>query len=344
MSERRRIGLLGAGSWGTALGVLLARSDHRVRVWDGDAEVLRSIRETGRNTRYLPDFEIPEGLAAEFDPAAALRDAELVVVAVPSAAVARCVADAAAHIPPNVTVVSASKGLCPETGMRNSQLIAAHSRVTSDRIVALSGPNLALEICRGIPTTTVVAGRDRERMEEVLCTFSGPRFRVYTNPDIIGVELGGAVKNVMAIGAGINDGLGYGDNTKASLLTRGLAEMTRVGVALGAEVETFRGLAGLGDLIATSVSPKSRNYRVGCALGQGRGLAEVLEELGQVAEGVDTARAVRRLAREHGVEVPVTDAICSVLFEGVSAQEAVEALMARAPRDELLDQRDAPQV
>ncbi len=334
--------VIGSGSWGTALAALLAREGRPVCVWDADPAVLRDIRDNGRNARYLPDFALPASVTARDALPAALEGARLIVFAVPACAVEQAARAARPHIPPEVTLVSATKGLCPHTGRRMSEAVSTGADVPPERVVALSGPNLAREVCAGVPTAAVAAGLVRERMEEVRAAFSGPSFRVYTNPDITGVELGGALKNVIAIGAGINDGLGFGDNTKATVLTRGLAEMTRIGIALGARPETLRGLSGLGDLIATSVSPKSRNYRVGLGLGQGRRLEEILEELGQVAEGVPTARAARDLARRLGVQAPLADVICAVLFDGLEPLRAVEALMSRAHRDELLDEPCAP--
>lgn len=333
-----RCTVIGSGSWGTALAALLARDGREVCVWDADPAVLRDIRDNGRNGRYLPDFVLPRSVTSADELPAALAGASLVVFAVPARAVEQAARHAGLHLPPNTTLVSATKGLCPHTGRRMSEAVSAGSGVPAERIVAISGPNLAREVCAGVPTAAVAAGLTRERMEEVRAAFSGPSFRVYTNPDVVGVELGGALKNVIAIGAGINDGLGFGDNTKATVLTRGLAEMTRIGVALGARPETLRGLSGLGDLIATSVSPKSRNYRVGYGLGQGRKLEAVLEELGQVAEGVPTAQAARALAQRLGVQAPLADVICGVLFDGLDPLRAVEALMSRAHRDELLDE------
>jgi len=327
--------VLGAGSWGSALGVLLANGGHAVRMWDADRAVLRDIRLNRRNARYLRDAELPESMDSADELPEALRGATLVVIAIPAAGVSDACGRAGSHIPADVSVVSATKGLCPVTGRRMSEVISDCAGVAAERVVALSGPNLALEVCAGVPTATVVSGPSRERMEEALRYFSGPRFRVYTNPDTVGVELGGALKNVIAIGAGINDGLGFGDNTKATVLTRGLAEMTRLGTALGARAETFRGLAGLGDLIATSVSAKSRNYRVGLGLGRGRALAEVLADLGQVAEGVSSAQAVLRVAAEQGVDVPICRAVHDVLFGGLDPREAVAGLMSREPKDEI---------
>lgn len=327
--------ILGAGSWGSALGVLLASGRHRVRMWDADRDVLRDIRANRRNSRYLREIELPESMDTADELPEALWDAAVVVVAIPAAGVADACARAGPHVPPGVTAISAAKGLCPTSGRRMSQVLSECAGIAPERVVALSGPNLALEVCAGIPTATVVSGPSRERMDEALRYFSGPRFRVYTNPDTVGVELGGAVKNVIAIGAGINDGLGFGDNTKATVLTRGLAEMTRLGTSLGARPETFRGLSGLGDLIATSVSPKSRNYRVGFGLGRGRSLPDVLAELGQVAEGVPTARAVLQVAAEQGVDVPICQAVHDVLFAGLDPREAVAGLMGRQPKDEI---------
>lgn len=331
----KAIGILGGGSWGSALGVLLGRNGHDVLVWDLDPSVLRDIARHRENRRYLPGVELPPSMSAAEELSDAIREAQMVVVAVPAAGVESAGRAAGPFLQPDAIVISATKGLCPRTGRRMTQVLADATGVTQERIVALSGPNLALEVVAGVPTATVVSGPSREAMLDTLETLTTPTLRVYSNPDTIGVELGGALKNVVAIGAGINDGLGFGDNTKATLLTRGLAEITRIGVSLGALPATFRGLSGLGDLMATSVSTKSRNYRVGRALGAGRSLEEALGELGQVAEGVPTTAAARRLAKELGVEAPITDAIDDVISGAVTPLEASMRLMRRAPKDEI---------
>ncbi len=331
----KRVGIIGGGSWGSALGVLLGRNGHRVMMWDLDPDVRADIALRSRNHRYLPHVELPLGVSAVDDLSEVVSEADLVVVAVPAAGVELAARSLASDLDPEAVVVSATKGLCPRTGRRMTQVLAESADLDSARIVALSGPNLALEVVAGMPSATVVSGPSRHSMLTALEAFSCPTLRVYSNPDTIGVELGGALKNVVAIGAGINDGLGFGDNTKATLLTRGLAEITRIGVSLGALPATFRGLSGLGDLMATSVSVKSRNYRVGKGLGEGRALGDILAELGQVAEGVPTTAAAKRLAARLGVEAPIADAISDVISGVVTAHEASVRLMQRAPKDEI---------
>ena len=329
------VGVIGGGSWGSALGVLLGRNGHRVMMWDLDPDVRADIALHSRNHRYLPHVELPSGVSAADDLGEVVGEADLVVVAVPAAGVELAARSLAPDLDPEAVVVSATKGLCPRTGRRMTQVLAESADLDPARIVALSGPNLALEVVAGLPSATVVSGPSRRSMCAALEAFSCPTLRVYSNPDTIGVELGGALKNVVAIGAGMNDGLGFGDNTKATLLTRGLAEITRIGVSLGALPATFRGLSGLGDLMATSVSVKSRNYRVGKGLGEGRPLGDILAELGQVAEGVPTTTAAKQLAARLGVEAPIADAISDVISGVVTAREASVRLMQRAPKDEI---------
>lgn len=330
------VAVLGAGSWGTALAVLLASKGERVRLWDRSPEVVRGIEAGRRNPRYLSDVAIPEDVRATGDLLAALDGADVVVFAVPCDAVHEVAGKARAPLlGGSATIVSAAKGLERTTGQRMTQLLEGLlGPPAAARILALSGPNLAIEICRGIPTATVVAGADPDRLREVQHLFNASRFRVYTNPDTIGVELGGALKNVIAIGAGITDGLGFGENTKGSLLTRGLAEITRLGVSLGARAETFQGLSGLGDLVATCASRHSRNWRVGEAIARGQSLPTILAEMGMVAEGVPTAHAVMELAGRIGVEMPICEQVHAVLFEGKPPLGALGDLMNRALKDE----------
>jgi len=331
-----RLAFVGCGSWGSALAVLVARKGIPVVVWDGDSTVLRGIRETRHNPHYVPDLEFPDAVEPCDTLQDCIRQASTVVVALPAAAVRDVCAVAAPLLrDPAVTIVSATKGLEPDTGARVTERIAAALGPGSqERLIALSGPNLAAEVARDMPTATVVAGSSPQRLLDVQRTFSAGVFRVYTSSDVVGVELGGALKNVIALAAGISDGLGFADNTKASLITRGLAEMTRVGVALGARPETFTGLSGLGDLVATCSSRTSRNWRVGYALAQGVPLGRAVEELGMVAEGVPTAQAARVLCRCTGVEMPIADQVHSVLFEAQDPRKAVEGLMGRPLREE----------
>ena len=317
-----RCAVLGAGSWGTAIAVLLARNGNAVALWGRDLQELEDIRENRENERYLPGIEFPDNLdIGEVD------DAELWVIAVPSDAVR----DVAARLPDRARVVIAAKGL--EAGGKRMSEVVAEARPDS-AISSLSGPNLAVEIARGVPTATVVASSDEALAEYVRDRFMCRTFRVYTSSDVIGVELGGALKNVLAIGAGVSDGLGFGDNTKGAFIARGLHEMCTLGAALGARRETFMGLSGVGDLFATAVSRLSRNYRVGFSLGQGASLASALAELGQVAEGVPTASAAVGLAARCDVDVPVMDSVNRVLLGEITPLQGVSMLMERTAKTE----------
>lgn len=334
------IAVLGAGSWGTALAALLAVNGHDVRLWARDPALAHALRETGENARYLPGIPMPQTIMPTADLEAALTGAEAIVFAVPSGAMRQVAQEAAPYFAPNALLVSAAKGLEERTGLRMSQTLAQAIPGAEARIVALSGPNLAVEVARGIPTASVAASTNPEAAQATQRLFTGqptPTFRVYTGRDLIGVELGGAIKNVIAISAGVCDGLGYGDNSKAALMTRGLTEALRLGVAQGAEAATFLGLSGVGDLIATGASRLSRNYRVGYALGQGRALPDILTELGQVAEGVPTTRVVCALAARSQVEMPLCAALHALLFEQRAAPDVIRELMLRPLKEEGFD-------
>jgi glycerol-3-phosphate dehydrogenase (NAD(P)+) len=337
MTEHRGvIAVIGAGSWGTALSTVLADAQWQVRLWARQPALAEAIQRDRRNPRYLPELRLPEHVEATGELAQAAAGAALVVLAVPSDGIPDICDRLAPLVKEGQGVISAAKGLEHETGRRLSQVIEERlGPGRSGRVAVLSGPNLAPEVAAGIATASVAACPDGALAAAAQAAFGTPRFRVYTNPDVIGVELGGALKNIIAIGAGASDGLGFGDNTKAALLTRGLAEITRLGVALGAKAETFRGLSGMGDLVATCAGRKSRNHFVGYELAKGRALPDILREMGQVAEGVETTRAARRLAASVGVEMPITEAVHATLFEGVPPRDAVRSLMTRTWRDEL---------
>ena len=331
---RGTIAVIGAGSWGTALSMMLADAGWRVRLWARRSETAEAIQRDRRNPRYLSAFTLPDPVTATSDLAEAVAGAGMVVLAVPSEGISETCRRLAACLVPAQGLVSTAKGLEHGTGRRLSEVVAA--ALPGNRLAVLSGPNLAPEVAAGVATASVAACENAPFAAEVQATFSTPRFRVYTNQDVLGVELGGALKNIIAIGAGVSDGLGFGENTKAALMTRGLTEITRLGVALGARTETFRGLSGMGDLIATCAGQKSRNHYVGHALAQGRPLPDILAEMrGQVAEGVETTRAARQLSQQTGVELPIAAAVYAILFEGVAPREAVQGLMTRAWRDEL---------
>ena len=328
--------VIGSGSWGTALAVLLGKKGCTVKLWARRDELARAIARDRVNSQYLPGVMLPDTVSPTSDIAESLDECDAVVLAVPSGGVRESLALIKPHLKPATLIVHAGKGLESDTGLRGSEVI---SQVLGDEAgracVALSGPNLAVELANDIPTATVVASANAENAAAAQSLFSSLSLRVYRSTDIAGVELGGALKNVLAIGAGISDGLGYGDNTKATLVTRGLVEMTRLGVALGADAMTFTGLSGVGDLIATCASRLSRNLRLGLMLGQGRAIGESLSDLGQVAEGMPTCKAAYNLSRKHGVSMPITEQIHAVLFEAKSPQQAVLDLMARGFKDEL---------
>lgn len=324
-----KISVLGAGAWGTAIAVSLS-TRHEVVLWGRDPEQCRAIAADRRNQRYLPEIELPPQLTLEAGFAAATAAAELVLVATPTAALRDMLARLA---PLRRPVVWLCKGFEPQRAELPHQ-IAAEVLPSGSACGVLSGPSFALEVARGLPAALTLASADAGFSQAVARALHGPRLRVYFSTDIAGVEIGGAVKNVMAIATGIADGLGLGANARAALITRGLAEISRLGTKLGGRPETFTGLTGAGDLILTCTGELSRNRRVGLALAQGKKLDHILRELGHVAEGVHTAAAVEKRARQLGVEMPITRAVCAVLFGGVSPREAVEQLLARDPKGE----------
>ncbi|HBT46434.1 MAG TPA: NAD(P)H-dependent glycerol-3-phosphate dehydrogenase [Peptococcaceae bacterium] len=323
-----KLTVLGAGSWGTALAALLVRKGYRVVLWARRSEVARRIREKQENTDYLPGVILPATLVVETDLARALDGTDVVVFSVPSQAVRETARLVKPHLKPETVVVNTAKGLELDSGLRLSQVLKEEGLNT---LAVLSGPSHAEEVGRGLPTTVVVAAERRKIAEYVQNIFMGPSFRVYTNPDLVGVELGGALKNIIALATGMSDGLGLGDNARAALMTRGLAEIARLGVAMGASPLTFAGLAGLGDLIVTCSSMYSRNRQAGIGLGRGLPLEEVLAQVGMVVEGVRTTAAARRLAHQLGVPMPVTEEVYQVLYNGKPARECVGALMERKP-------------
>ncbi len=324
-----KITFLGAGAWGTALACSVRAAGHAVTLWDHDHANLTTVATTNRNEKYLPGVVLPAGIAVQPEAKAACRDAELVVMAVPSKAF-RSVASALRDF--RGTVVSVTKGIEFETGLTMSRVLTS---VAADaQGVALSGPTLALEVARGIPTAAVAASENTASARLVQELFHRPSFRVYTSADVIGVELGGALKNVIAIGAGVCDGLGFGDNSKAALVTRAIVEMRRLGTACGANPETFAGLSGLGDLVVTCFSPLSRNRTLGERLGRGEKLAEILAKSVTVAEGYPTARAAWQLAQRHGLSTPVIDEVYAMLYAGKEVAQAVRDLTSRDSKAE----------
>ena len=328
----KRVAILGAGGMGTALALLFARRGLAVQIWARNRDDAAEIGRVRENARHLPGVSLPAGVGVTANACDATAAADLMVAAIPSAYLRATLAGLAERVPGGVPVLSVVKGIEAGTLARPSQIIA--ETLGPRPIAILSGPSHAEEIARGLPASVVVAGEDDGLNVAVRDALTGPAFRVYTNPDAAGVELAGAMKNVLGIAAGICDGLGFGDNAKAALLTRGLVEMARFGVDQGARPSTFYGLAGVGDVVTTCYSPFGRNRSVGEALGRGRNLDEILAGSANVAEGVPTARGLREWARLRGVPMPITDEVCRILFEGKSPLAAVTDLMERDPKDE----------
>lgn len=329
-----RISVIGSGSWGTAVSWLLGGKGHAVRLWSREVEIAEHVNAEHVNPLYLSDIVLAPTVFASADMAEALSGAEAVVMVTPSFGVRETAESMAAHLPPDVPVVVLSKGVEGGTNLLMAEVLA-DVLGNRERIAALSGPNHAEEVSRGIPSATVVAGYDPKVAELFQDIFMTPFFRVYTNPDVTGVELCGASKNVVAIAAGMCDGLGYGDNTKASLMTRGLAEMTRLGRKLGANPLTYMGLAGMGDLIVTCTSRHSRNRGLGELIAQGGTMEEFYERTHMVAEGAVACITVDELARREGLELPITSEVRAILYEGRPLAMAQEALLGREAKDEL---------
>lgn len=324
-----RAAVFGSGSWGTAFGCVLAAAGTPTTLWARREELARSIRERRENADYLPGCPLPDGLTATHDPAEALAGADFVVLAVPSQTLRANLADWAAVIPPDALLVSLMKGIERGTSKRMSEVIIEVAGAAADRVAVVTGPNLAHEVAHRQPAATVVASSSAAAAERLQQACGAPWFRPYTNADVVGCELGGTVKNVIALACGIAEGLGYGDNTRASLITRGLAETARLGVCLGAEPMTFAGLAGLGDLVATCTSPLSRNRTFGEKLGRGLTMADIAAGTHQVAEGVRSGRSVLDLAERHGVDMPITSAVTRVVEGDLTVGEMVRELLAR---------------
>lgn len=325
--------VLGAGSWGTALAIQLARVGLPTLLWGRDAKHLAELARDRRNARYLPESQFPEQLQIQPDLQAALRASRDVIVAVPSHALRGMLQEIAPHLRSDARVAWATKGFELSTGLLPHQVAQA---VLGERVpsAVISGPTFAREVGAGLPTAMTIASSDPTFASELAQRFSGENFRAYTSTDVTGVEVGGAIKNVMAIGAGISDGLGFGANTRIALIARGLVEMTRLGVALGARKETFMGLAGLGDLVLTCTDNQSRNRRFGLALASGEKVEAAQKTIGQVVEGVLAARAVREVAQRAGVEMPICEQVYRVVYEGVAPKDAVKELMSRALKPE----------
>ncbi|WP_084960087.1 NAD(P)H-dependent glycerol-3-phosphate dehydrogenase [Thermoactinospora rubra] len=330
-----RAAVFGAGSWGTTFAMILAKAGVETVLWGRRAELVEAIGERHENPDYLPGVVLPETLRATTDPERALHGADFVVLAVPSQTLRRNLTDWKPYLPPDAVLVSLMKGIELGTTKRMSEVICEVAEVPAERVAVVSGPNLVGEIVRGQPAATVVSCPDERTMERLQeACHVPPWFRPYTNPDVVGVELGGAVKNVIALAVGVAVGMGMGDNVTAMMMTRGLAEISRLGAALGADPHTFAGLAGMGDLIATCSSPLSRNRTFGEKLGRGMSLQEAIASTRQTAEGVKSCESVLELARKHDVEMPITEVVVAVVHDGMPPAEAGVLLMSRSPKPE----------
>jgi glycerol-3-phosphate dehydrogenase (NAD(P)+) len=327
-----KIAVFGGGSWGTAFSTILADAGNEVTIWARRQELADQI-SAGRNEDYLPDHQLPDSISGTTDPQEAVDGADIVVLSVPSQSLRDNLASWGDVLGDRV-IVSLMKGVELGTTKRMSEVIAEAGGVPTDRIAVVSGPNLAKEIVQRQPAATVVACPDEDAAARVAAATATSYFRPYTSPDLVGAEVGGAVKNVIALAVGMAEGMGLGDNTKSSIITRGLAEMTRLGVALGADARTFAGLAGVGDLIATCMSPLSRNHSFGVGLGQGMTVAEVQEKTRQTAEGVKSCSSIFELARNHDVDVPIIEQVNRCVHEGVAVPDIVHALLSRARKSE----------
>ncbi|WP_026694812.1 NAD(P)H-dependent glycerol-3-phosphate dehydrogenase [Peribacillus kribbensis] len=337
--EKQKVAVIGAGSWGTALAMVLADNGHEVRLWSHKEEQAEEINERHTNAKYLPGIDLPLNIKGYSSLEEALNSSSnIIILAVPTKAIREVTGkiDKAAQAP--LTIVHVSKGIEPNSLLRISEMIEEEmSAELLKDVVVLSGPSHAEEVSLRHPTTVTVSSENSESAELIQDLFINQNFRVYTNPDIIGVEIGGALKNIIALAAGMTDGLGYGDNAKAALITRGLAEIARLGTKMGANPLTFSGLAGIGDLIVTCTSVHSRNWRAGNLLGKGHNLEEVLETMGMVVEGVRTTKAAYQLAEKYEVSMPIAHALYNVLFNNVEVHDAVDGLMNRMKKHEMED-------
>jgi glycerol-3-phosphate dehydrogenase (NAD(P)+) len=337
MAASEQITLLGNGAMATVCAIILAQNGHQVCIWGANANSIAALKETRQNDRLLAGVKIPESVRLTCDSSDCFKSATLILSAIPTQFLRSAWARLAEFVPPGVPIVSVSKGIENQTLLRPTQVIADVLQTRAPAMAAVSGPNIAAEMAKYLPATAVVASADADLARRVQSLFGTQWFRVYTNTDAIGVELAGATKNVIAIAAGILDGMNAGDNAKAALVTRGLVEITRLGVAMGARETTFHGLAGLGDLLTTCVSPLGRNRHVGEQIGKGRALQAILSEMESVAEGVPTTQSMVQLASRHQVEMPITQAVHAILFDGMDVRFALTDLMTRDPKPERVD-------
>lgn len=336
--KSEKITVMGAGSWGTALAMVLADNGHEVRLWGHNPKQIEEINQNRTNEKYLPGVALPSGITGYSSLEEALVDSDTVILAVPTKAIREVLRSIIDIQKSPLTIVHVSKGIEPDTLLRISEMIEEEmpKELLSD-IVVLSGPSHAEEVSRRNITTVTVSSKNIEAAERIQDLFINSYFRVYTNDDVIGVEIGGALKNIIALAAGITDGLGYGDNSKAALMTRGLAEIARLGTKMGASPLTFSGLTGIGDLIVTCTSVHSRNWRAGNLLGKGQNLQEVLDNMGMVVEGVRTTKAAHQLAKRYEVKMPITEALYNVLFRDANPKDEVDSLMSRVKTHEMED-------
>ncbi|MBP1933468.1 NAD(P)H-dependent glycerol-3-phosphate dehydrogenase [Ammoniphilus resinae] len=331
-----RVGIVGSGSWGTALAIVLADNAHQVEIWARRSEQADEINRNHTNEEYLPGIQLPDTIKASSKLEQVVEGKEMILFVVPSHSIRQVARQVSGYIPQEALIIHAIKGLELETHKRISEILLEELPVPlHERIAVLSGPSHAEEVSKRSPTTVVVASNSIKTAEEAQDALINQHFRVYTNPDVVGLEIGGALKNIIALGAGISDGLQFGDNAKAALMTRGLAEISRLGVYMGANPLTFSGLAGVGDLIVTCTSKHSRNWRAGNMLGQGHSLQEVLSVMGMVVEGVKTTKASYELSFQCGIEMPITQQLYQVLFENKEPRKAVEDLMGRLKTHEM---------
>jgi glycerol-3-phosphate dehydrogenase (NAD(P)+) len=334
VSNPVKAAVFGMGSWGTAFAMVLADAGCEVALWGRRPELAEAVNSTRTNPDYLPGVELPETVRATADAADAARDADFAVLAIPSQTLRGNLAEWAPLLAPHTVLVSLMKGVELGTTMRMSEVVEDVAKVGPDRVAVVTGPNLAREIAARMPAAAVVACADEVVAQRLQAACHTPYFRPYTNTDVVGCELGGAVKNVIGLAVGIADGMGLGDNAKGSLITRGLAETTRLGLAMGADPLTFSGLAGLGDLVATCSSPLSRNHTFGTNLGKGMTLRETIAVTRQTAEGVKSCESVLDLARRHGVDMPITETVVAIVHEGKPPAVAVKELMSRSAKPE----------
>ncbi len=326
---------MGAGSWGTALAILLSRNHNVTHLWTQNEEQALRLREAQCNTRYLPDAQFPPDLIVTSDLESAIKSAQVILLAVPSQAFAETLYKIRPYLSQTSAILSATKGLDPESGLL-LHTVVANIISPETHLAVVSGPSFAKEVAAGLPTAITIASAELDHAEQMADLFRNPQFRVYTSQDIIGVQLGGAIKNILAIATGAADGLGFGTNTRAALMTRGLTEMMRFGIQLGGDKETFMGLTGLGDIILTCTDDQSRNRQLGLGIGRGFSIADTVSSIAQEIEGIPTTKTIYQLAQQHSIDMPITEQVYKVLYQNASPKDAVNNLLSRLPKTEKL--------